>query len=485
MARGRNKRELNAARRGAVDAIKMYKADIKEELREYKKLSRIVKSTYDAYEKTRIAVSKRSSSRSNKRNARAEESYRFARLEYDRVRGRLDTSLGFLEREYAKLMDTYRSRGNIKAAERAHKEYDEYHESVLTVMEKYASSELCLPTGSDSDFLHEPEPKELATVSESRQEAAPEPESRQTPPIRPSAVSSTVTSVTVAPVTIDVTPIVERAIDSFIERLDVGLSRRIDEYTKGLSLPDVTEKVIVEAVPVTRPGALERGAVAELSSELLSEEEHIISKLQGMCTSISSMLEELTALSSTYHDISLKCRELAELQRTVNDMQRHTAREQKGVQVNQKLVADEQAEIIAAETLVVESQRELAEHQSAVATLQREAEALGAENVTAMESIIARERELSAKRAELAASGDKLADATEQAILRQEELHREQKETLSRTKKLLREQKQLAEKAVTPTKKKTVRKTDASQAPKTDEENTDTGSQSETVPSEE
>ena len=231
MAAVRNKRELNASVRGALDAIKMYKSDVKEELREYKKLARIVRDTRDAYEKTRIAAERRGSSRNEKRNARAEESYRFARLEYDRVSTRIDTTLGFIEREYSKLIDAYRSLSNIKRAERVHREYDEYREGVLKLMEKSGEADGYVPIiDTPEKTLDEDGPD-----GEPAPALAPAPD--PAPSVRPAAVSSTVTSVTVAPVTIDVTPIVERAIDSVIERLDAGLTKKIEEYIKGFNIP--------------------------------------------------------------------------------------------------------------------------------------------------------------------------------------------------------------------------------------------------------
>ncbi len=434
-----NKRDIKAAKKGALGAIKTYKADMKDELREYKRLSRVVNDAYSAYDKARDLVSRRPGTKNEKRLSRAEESYRFARSEFERARVRINNILASVEREYSKLMDTYRARGNMKAAERAHIEHEEYRESVLSALDK-------------SDTLKPaPQPKEETPALDAPELDAQKMPARdtespvtQTPPQKPAAVTSTVTSVTVAPVTIDITPIVERAIDSFIERLDIGLARRLEEYTGALELPRVSENT-VNIVPVPATTAPDGGAVTELGAELLEEEEHIAEKLRTMCSSISTLLDELTSLSSAYHDISLKCRELAEIQRTLNDMQRHTAREMKGVQVNQKLVADEQAELIAAETLVVESQRELIERERAVADMQKELTALAAENADAVRAAIERERELTELNGQLVLQSKKLHDAADQALSRQSELYLEQKEALSRTKKLAREQKQLGE----------------------------------------
>ncbi len=480
MAGVRTKRELAAIKREAQDAVRGHKADIAEGLSEYKKLSRIVKKTCDTYKKSCKTVEKKRSARVRKRHERTLETYRFALSEYNGAEEKLLASLDLLHSEYEKLVDAYRSRGNVKAIDRTYKIYDKYRDSVLSAIDKVDRRVPDAPTFDEPVFDDPIYDDPVDTPVTEAAVEAPATAERSTPPVRPAEVSSTVTTVTVAPVTIDVTPIVERAIDSFIERLSAGLTRRIDEYTRDLTLPTVGASAA--AVPAQHPSAPD-GEVIELSSELLSEEEHIVEKLRGMCVSISALLEELTALSSSYHDASVKCRELAELQRTVNDMQRHTAREQKGVQVNQKLVADEQAEIIAAETLVLESQRELAERQSAVAARQSEVTALGAENAEAAENNLARERELSERQAELAALGRKLADATEQANLRQNELYLEQKEAISRTKKLIREQRQLAEKVgIAPKRKKEAVKAEESAPTETGAEISSDG---DTPPSEE
>ena len=450
----RTKRELSAIKRDALDVVKMNKADIKEALEEYRKLSKVVKRTGRASEKRQLAAEKSGSERAALRSERAEEAYRFTRREYDTVGKKLKECLGFIEREYGRIIDAYRSRGNIKAMERAYKELDEYRDGILSEIEKIDEATPNLFGADDLD---------IDGLIDEDEDIPEEPvrEEKRVPAYAPPTVTSTVTSVTVEPVSIDVTPIVERAIASFVNRLDASFGVRLDEYVKNLKLPEAPTN-IPEA---TEQSALVSDGVAvQLSSELLEEEGHIVEKLRTMCTSISSLLEELTALSSSYHDISLKCRELAELQRTINDMQRHTAREQKGVEVNQKLIADEQAEIIAAGTLIAESQRELAERQSALNTLQGEAVSLSEKNSLDAESLVAKERELSAKQAELAGVARKIADTVEQSLIRQDELYREQKEAVSRTKKLIREQKQLAEKAVASGTKKPRAKKDASQA---------------------
>lgn len=460
----RTKRELSAVKRDAKDVIKMNKADIKEALSEYRKVSRIVKRTGQAYLKRQKKSEKSGSDRAALRSDRAEEAYRFTRREYDSIGKRLKDCLSAIESEYTRVIDAHRARGNIKAMERAYSELDSYRDGVLSAIEKIDTATPNLLDEDDIDldgldYLDEPEYPDEPEVREE-----PRVTERREPPRAPAHITSTVTSVTVEPVSIDVTPIVERAIESFVSRLDAGLSARLDEYVRAIELPDVSAHIATSVVqPAAAAVPAVSGEVTALSTELLSEEEHIVEKLRTMCTSIASLLEEMTALSASYHDISLKCRELAELQRTVNDMQRHTAREQKGVGVNQKLIADEQAEIIAAGTLVAESQKELAERQSALAALESEAVAISERNTAEMESIIAAERALADRQAELVNLARKISDSIEQSIERESELYSEQKEAISRTKKLIREQKQLSEKVASakPEKKSRSKKEDA------------------------
>ena len=261
-----------------------------------------------------------------------------------------------------------------------------------------------------------------------------------------------VSSVNVAPVTIDVTPIIDKAINSAIDRLSESLNRKIDAYVKNLVLPTppapapapAPAPVVVE-VPVAAP-AKDNSAEVEMLENVLAEENNILDKIKELFTSISDMIVALGDASAQSMNISLKQKELAELQKQINDIQRHNVREQKGVQVHQRLVSEEQIELIAAQTLVVESQQTLAERQNAVAEAQNAAVIAEGEIIEIMNALSDNNAQISEKQQQLLAGSEKQNAVLEQLVVRNREILQDQRAALAVSKKLAKDQRQLAEK---------------------------------------
>ncbi len=178
-----------------------------------------------------------------------------------------------------------------------------------------------------------------------------------------SAVTATATSINVAPVNLDVTPMIERAISVAIEQLSAGLEAKLRDYVAGLAIPSVQTSVASGATPAVTAS----GATTELETHLLEGQTEVYNKLKDMCESIDTLLAGIAEVSGTYLTLTQKLKEVSDAQRQVNDMQRQTMRDQQGIQVSQRLINDEQLELATQQALIKDKQAEVSE---AVATLQ-------------------------------------------------------------------------------------------------------------------
>ena len=443
MAGELTKKQISVAKKDATAAIDMYKADIRERLKEFRGISTLVATAHRAYCDAGIQNEKKPSVKGEKKLARAYESFTYAKDNYVKASAKLNSIAGLIEEEYSKLIELCRMQGNLKAADRVGAEFEEYRESYLRQLEKSDKS-----AGLGVDAVMDTEESE---VKENLQTELPteEPASLTSPampvasatptaaPLTPKAVNSTVTSVNVAPVTIDVTPIVEKAITTAIDKLSEGLNRKLEAYINNLTVPTP----IIASEPVAQASG--SGLDVDALDGVLQEESIVLEKLKALCTSLSGLIVELGEVSSECMAITQKQKELAELQKQINDIQRHTLREQQGVQVTQRLVSEEQVELIAAQALVAENQKQLSEKQTDIANAQSAAVATEGELMDAVSNLSKENGEIVEKHRQLIAGAEKQNALLLELTERSREIYAEQKNALSATKKLLRDQQKL------------------------------------------
>ena len=257
-------------------------------------------------------------------------------------------------------------------------------------------------------------------------------------------VSATMQSVKVAPVNIDVTPMIERAISAAISQLSDGLNARIDEYMKKAELPTATAP--------TSLASAESGAVAELEAHILEGEVEVFEKLRAMCETLDNLITGVAEASGTYITLTQRLKEISDTQKVVNEMQRQTARDQQGVQVSQRLVQDGQSDIVAGQKLVVERQNEVSEIttrivESQAAVLENEKAIISSQTEidAALRQLLDRGRTLVTTQSALEDAASKV-EATQRSIQeRQAEVVRLQRETLQEQRRVEKEQRAIAE----------------------------------------
>ena len=388
-----SRKQLAEAKKKIEAEITLEKENAKTLLKELKAVSQKVASGARAYQSARDAYDKKKSDKNERKLTEANGAYKAVSEDYHRNKASLDKSIDSINAKYQSVLDLAISAGNEKIAERTSKDQAECAVWFTEAVAKADKSEgLAIPAPAPAPA---PAPKEPEVQPEAK--AAREPEVQ--PVAQPAKAS--VTSVNVAPVSIDVTPMIEKAISSAMEKLNDTMSKKIEAYVASLKLPEQTAAPVAApaAQPVSGESVDKAGEIADTVAQLIEAEEHIIEKLKTMCTSVAEMLERLSTISEGYHNIAIKEKQLAELGKQINDMQRRTARDQQGVQVNQKLVTDEQLGIVAAQKLVIENQKELA-------TLQKDISGIEAEILAGQKEIlpdvkkILREQKQAMKRAE-------------------------------------------------------------------------------------
>ncbi len=260
------------------------------------------------------------------------------------------------------------------------------------------------------------------------------------------APRAAVTSVNVAPINIDVTPIVERAISAAIDQLSTTLDKKIADYVASLSLPAPTN-ASVSATPSSAPNGA--AALGELEVAILEDERALYEQLKSLYEGLGAIVDGAVEVVATYKTLTAKLREVADMQKQVNELQRVTMRDQQGIQASQKVINNDQLELNASQRLLSEQQakvsetvRSLAEAQDAA--LQLETNMLEKQTGinTAIEAIVA-------KQDSITATAQKLALTQDGIVAKQTAIAEAQKETQEAQRKLQREQKSISQRQPT------------------------------------
>ena len=272
----------------------------------------------------------------------------------------------------------------------------------------------------------------------------------------------------VAPVTIDVSNIVDKAVADTMKKFTAVLEKKIEEYVASIVLPDpvVVQPVIVEpapapvveAAPVVAPVEVTetvvvsktRGAeeIAALEEKILEDEQFVIDKLTAMLAKVQELADSMAAASEKYYDIASKQSATNDLQKQTNDMQRHTYREQQGIQVSQRVVGQDQAAVASDQIILAEEQKAMVERQAAVNESQLnviDTQAVVIETqVTieeAMKSVMQAQKDIIRTQQTIINNNNKTVTANAELADKQAEVLALQKEALANQKQMLREQK--------------------------------------------
>lgn len=249
----------------------------------------------------------------------------------------------------------------------------------------------------------------------------------------------------VAPVSIDVSAIVEKAIAATMQKFSEALDKRIETYMENyqLNLP-------AQAQSGKTYGAEE---IAAVEATILEDEQFLLDKLTAMMDNLKTLTAQVAELSAAYAEIASKSADANELQKQTNDMQRRTLREQQGIQVSQRVISQDQVAVAQSQTALAEQQKVAQERQQAITEAQaamEETQRVVAENQATLEesmkTVMQSQKDIIAAQQALMAGNSKNAEAQAEMAARQAETLALQKEALTSQKQVLRDQKSTLDK---------------------------------------
>lgn len=252
--------------------------------------------------------------------------------------------------------------------------------------------------------------------------------------------------INLAPISIDISATVERAVNKAMDKFSAALERKINEYFKNYELKLPT--VAVPGVPISTAAK----ESAELQAKLADDESYLLDKLKGLVEVIKGLNNSIVGISTAFSALDAKFNEIAELQNQVNDMQRHTMREQQGVQVNQRIISKEQLSVTEEQALLMDSQKNTLEEQkhlsgeqSAVVKTQQAIVETQASLEDAMKAVMDEQKRIISAQQQIISDNAKSLQLSGELADKQRGVAEGQRELIAAQKQMAKEQKGAAE----------------------------------------
>ncbi len=256
----------------------------------------------------------------------------------------------------------------------------------------------------------------------------------------------------IAPVSIDVSPMLEKALEATMQKFVAAFDKKIEEV-----LADHPVNIPVSAAPAAEvasaPATYGVSEIAALEGLILDDEQALINKLTAMIENLKVLAAGMAELSALCAEISEKQNTANDMQKQTNDMQRQTLRDQKGIQVGQRVVAQDQAAIAHDQTLLQEQQKTLQDNQQALVEAQQameETQRLVAQNQTtleeAMKDAMQVQKDMISAQQAIITGNAKNVEAQNDVAEKQSATLALQKEALTAQRQIYRDQKAVVEK---------------------------------------
>ena len=426
MSSALSKAEIVGRTKDLAAKIKNGKKAIKHEFSDYKHVSSVFVGATKLYKKTKAAYDKRPNIKREIRLDSALDKFYAAHEDYKAVYNAIDAMFTDIEVDYNEMLDLYEIIGAYRKVERGQLELERYRN---WLERKLAALSIGVPDlVDDEEPAEETEAEEAAPVESAPAVAAP---------------------ISVNPIAIDVTNIVENAVNSVMEKLNEMLNAKLEEYFANVPAPVVT------AAPVAVVPAAGESTVAtvELEGELLSKEQEVYNKLMAMSAEITAMIESLDVVTDKHVQLATKHKDLNGMQKQTNDTLRHIMRDQQGIQVSLRIVNQDQAEVSAQQAAVVESQKLVVEQQQTLADTQRgmietQSAVIETQNGLndAMREVMQSQKDILQTQNKIAQGNAKAHEAGKVLLEKQGELTELQKAVLASHRQAMKEQKEVAEK---------------------------------------
>ena len=468
------KKKLQARIAELEFSVKAKKNRVNDALDIYKAAAQAVNLDTKKFVVADKTYSKSSSAKNAEKFDEAKEQLLVSVASYQEAGASLNAAVDAVREEYAALAELSPSSSKVLY------ECDRYCESVDKAVEKLQALTDGIdipetPIAEIMDSVYNAEDEEEEEIEETFEEEEEEEEEAPVAPVKQAAKQVAETPVytydptpKVAPVVVDVSSIVEKAIAATMQKFSMAFDRRIEAFIAEhpVNIP-VNAVAAAPAAQTTEgtPALVSRtyGAdeILALESTILDDEKFLIEKLTDMMESLKTLTEAMANVSATYAELADKQANVNAVQKQTNDMQRHTLREQQGIQVSQRVISQDQIAIAQEQALLTEQQTAMKDRQQSVADAQQtleETQRLVMENQStlekAMNTVMKTQKDLIAAHQAVLAGNSKNVEMQKEVTDKQAETLELQKEALATQKQLLRDQKSTNDKQKARTQKK-------------------------------
>ena len=329
------------------------RASVKDKYSSLKASAKKLSQAYDAMLDAEERKDAKNNTKSHVRFAVRENEYTAALKEYKSVISLYDSLVEDVVALYEELIAIEKP----KAIKKARAEAEKFERQCALMREKAIGVASAV---KDATVVAEPK-KATAPLADAVEKAALREPTAE--PVKPYAQG-----VSIAPMSIDISSIVEEAVAAAMNKFKAAFEKRADSYIA--KMPTISGNTAVVSAP--------SDAVVGIEEKVLEDEKVLVGKLTSLTESLKALSDEITELGAAYMQLANKQQDAMELQRKINDMQRAVSREIQGVQANQKVINQDQAALSAEQAVVLEgakanleNQKLLSESQSSVAEMQR------------------------------------------------------------------------------------------------------------------
>ena len=462
------KKEQVAALR---DTLNDDKKRVSDELAYYKSIARDIKKAKKRIENAQAAYDKRESEKNASRLDGANEDLTAAMGSFEESEGQIRLLLDTIQVDYSNIADLYHGR----KADRIMDAFEKYNNSVLsriidiqayTETDNYFESEeeeetpMAIPeipvahgTPNPAAAPQQAAPAPAPANAYAHPAYAPYPQYIPVPmpmpyscaPQQPAAPETNQTP-NIAPVSIDVSPMLEKALEATMQKFVAAFDKRIEKFVNE-------HPVNIPASAPVAGASYASGEIASIEGAVLEDEQALVDKLNAIVENLKALSEAMDALNERCAEIAAKQNTANDMMKQTNDMQRQTVREQKGIQVSQRVINQDQAVVTQEQAALQDQQKALLESQQALVEGQQamaEAHRLVAENQAAIDeamkaAVVAQKEVISAQQA-INASNAKALDVQNDVAEKQSATLALQKEALAAQRQMFRDQRSMVEK---------------------------------------
>lgn len=428
---------------------------VDKQLKYYKKAAVRLDKSYDKHERAQAALAlKPEKARRQMAAMKAEDLYNADVTVFKSIHEQILADQAAIELSYNALAEyAHKTSLRFKAGEHLHKYQNYLAERMAQAQRPILEIMPLLFPKPVEEPVEEPEPEmteaerlaaELAEMKEAYEEllrrmATPAnvPTVQYVMPGMPYGYPGAQPDVKVAPVQIDVSKAVAKAVDTVMEKLGAALDEKLAAYVAAMPEMDKIASI---------------GPAAEAVAQVSDDEAFLLEKVSAVVAKVQAMTDTLMEMNETLAEASKKQGEISEQQKKTNDIQRYTQREQQGIQATQKVIGKDQIDLAEAQVLVTEQQKAATERQQAVGeaqqalTEQQQAmvDTQGAIE-EAMKSVLAAQKDIINGQQAIIRGNDANVEASKELVALQNEVSAQQKEAVSAQKAVAREQKNITE----------------------------------------